>query len=55
MTQHATTSIDTTPHSDTVPGSRFSYASGISEKPLKGQTIGDCFDETVERYPERDA
>ncbi|MGC3872952.1 AMP-binding protein [Halomonas sp. GXIMD04776] len=47
MTQHATNS--------TVSTRSFSYASGISELPLKGQTIGDCFDETVERHPERDA
>ncbi|MDR5865980.1 AMP-binding protein [Halomonas koreensis] len=34
---------------------QFSYVSGISDTPLKGQTIGDCFDETVARFPERDA
>nr|WP_299239983.1 AMP-binding protein [uncultured Halomonas sp.] len=50
MTQHATPTVSTRSFS-----SPFSYASGISELPLKGQTIGDCFDETVERYPERDA
>ncbi|MFD2189816.1 AMP-binding protein [Pistricoccus aurantiacus] len=32
-----------------------SYVSGISDTPLKGQTIGDCFDETVSRFPQRDA
>lgn len=32
-----------------------SYISGISELPLKGQTIGDCFDETVARFAEREA
>ncbi|MBB3188982.1 AMP-binding protein [Halomonas cerina] len=32
-----------------------SYVSGISNTPLKGQTIGDCFDATVSRFPERDA
>jgi fatty-acyl-CoA synthase len=32
-----------------------SYVSGISDTPLKGQTIGDCFDETVARFPEREA
>ncbi|WP_445001075.1 AMP-binding protein [Halomonas mongoliensis] len=32
-----------------------SYVSGISDTPLKGQTIGDCFDETVSRFPEREA
>ncbi|RTR06389.1 AMP-binding protein [Halomonas nitroreducens] len=34
---------------------QISYVSGISDTPLKGQTIGDCFDDTVERFPERDA
>ncbi|XKE47179.1 AMP-binding protein [Halomonas organivorans] len=34
---------------------QISYVSGISDTPLKGQTIGDCFDETVERFPDRDA
>ncbi|MGO2133075.1 MAG: AMP-binding protein [Halomonas sp.] len=33
----------------------FSYVSGTSDTPLKGQTIGDCFDETAARFPERDA
>ncbi|SDJ63817.1 AMP-binding protein [Billgrantia gudaonensis] len=32
-----------------------SYVSGISDTPLKGQTIGDCFDETVARFPNGDA
>ncbi|MDT8877966.1 AMP-binding protein [Halomonas saccharevitans] len=32
-----------------------SYVSGISDTPLKGQTIGDCFDDTVTRFAERDA
>nr|WP_300312483.1 AMP-binding protein [Halomonas sp.] len=32
-----------------------SYVSGISDLPLKGQTIGDCFDDTVARFPDRDA
>ena len=32
-----------------------SYVSGISDTPLKGQTIGDCFDDTVSRFAERDA
>ncbi|MFG6137215.1 AMP-binding protein [Halomonas sp. B23F22_10] len=32
-----------------------SYLSGISDTPLKGQTIGDCFDDTVARFPDRDA
>lgn len=32
-----------------------SYVSGISDTPLKGQTIGDCFDATVARFPDREA
>ncbi|WP_329054703.1 AMP-binding protein [Amycolatopsis sp. NBC_01488] len=32
-----------------------SYASGISEVPLLGDTIGDNFDRTVAAYPDRDA
>ncbi|GAA0570445.1 AMP-binding protein [Halomonas salifodinae] len=32
-----------------------SYVSGISDTPLKGQTIGDCFDATVARFPNREA
>jgi len=35
--------------------SSVSYVSGISDTPLKGQTIGDCFDDTVARFAERDA
>ncbi|MCP1367101.1 AMP-binding protein [Halomonas sp. BBD48] len=48
MTRHATTT--------TVPQRRLdSYVSGISELPLKGQTIADCFDATVASHGERDA
>lgn len=32
-----------------------SYACGISDKPLIGVTIGDMFDQTVEKYPDNDA
>ncbi|MFE8073118.1 AMP-binding protein [Marinobacteraceae bacterium S3BR75-40.1] len=32
-----------------------SYVSGISETPLLGKTIGEQFDETVERYADQDA
>ncbi|ALM54653.1 AMP-binding protein [Halomonas huangheensis] len=32
-----------------------SYVSGTSDLPLKGQTIGDCFDDTAERFAEREA
>ncbi len=30
-----------------------SYVSGMSSQPLIGQTIGNCFDESVERWSER--
>ncbi|MBW2368526.1 MAG: AMP-binding protein [Deltaproteobacteria bacterium] len=33
----------------------WSYTSGASEKPLFGMTIGDMFDETVERYADEEA
>ncbi|WP_136063908.1 AMP-binding protein [Modicisalibacter radicis] len=42
-----------TPH--VVPVKQPSYVSGIAERPLKGETIGDCFDATVARYPDHDA
>ena len=32
-----------------------SYVSGISDTPLKGETIGDCFDATVARFPDGEA
>lgn len=32
-----------------------SYASGISQEPLLGSTIGDKFDEIVNRFPDKDA
>ncbi|KXS39081.1 MAG: fatty-acyl-CoA synthase [Halomonadaceae bacterium T82-2] len=48
-----------TPHTDTAsataPTPRYSYVSGISHQPLKGETIGDCFDAIVDSHPERDA
>ncbi|SFH46098.1 AMP-binding protein [Modicisalibacter xianhensis] len=48
MIRHATTT--------TAPLHRLdSYVSGISELPLKGQTIGDCFDATVANHADRDA
>lgn len=34
---------------------KLSYACGISDKPLIGMTIGDMFDQTVDRYPDNDA
>lgn len=33
----------------------WSYVSGTSDTPLLGLTIGDCFDQTVERYPDNEA
>jgi fatty-acyl-CoA synthase len=39
------------PHPPAVP----SYASGTSDVPLLGDTIGDNFDRTVAALPERDA
>jgi len=47
MTRQATTR--------TVPDTRPSYVSGTAERPLRGETIGDCFDATVALYPDRDA
>jgi fatty-acyl-CoA synthase len=32
-----------------------SYTSSTSDKPLLGMTIGDMFDQTVERYPDNEA
>jgi fatty-acyl-CoA synthase len=32
--------------------SELSYVSGVSEKPLLGQTIGDCFDATCAAHPD---
>ena len=34
---------------------QWSYVSGTSTKPLLGMTIGDAFDQTVARFPEREA
>ena len=34
---------------------KWSYVSGASTKPLLGITIGDAFDQTVARFPEREA
>ncbi|QJQ94442.1 MULTISPECIES: AMP-binding protein [Halomonadaceae] len=49
--RHASTHASETP----TPAAPGSYVSGISDTPLKGQTIGDCFDEIVERFEKRDA
>ena len=35
------------------PERRWSYASGASDIPLLGQTIGDLLDQTIDRYPDR--
>ncbi len=32
-----------------------SYASGVSDQPLLGNTIGEVLDQTVERFPDREA
>ena len=32
-----------------------SYVHGASNEPLKGQTVGACFDATVQRWPDREA
>src|SRR2546421_8569358 len=34
---------------------RWSYANGTSDVPLLGLTIGDMFDQTVEKYPDQPA
>lgn len=36
-------------------GTGWSYVSGTSDKPLLGITIGDMFDQIVERYPDNEA
>lgn len=36
-------------------GVRWSYANGTSDVPLLGVTIGDMFDQTVEKYPDHPA
>ncbi|MDE3228533.1 MAG: AMP-binding protein, partial [Chloroflexota bacterium] len=33
----------------------WSYVSGVSDTPLLGMTIGDAFDATVARFPDREA
>ena len=33
----------------------WSYTSGTSDTPLIGMTIGDTFDQTVERFPDNEA
>ena len=35
-----------------MPEHAWSYASGISDKPLLGLTIGDMFDQICARYPD---
>ncbi len=46
--EKSTTGVPTTQ-----TGRRWSYANGTSEVPLLGMTIGDMFDATVEKYPDR--
>ncbi len=38
-----------------VKNARLSYVHGVSDRPLKGHTVGACFDETARRWPEREA
>jgi fatty-acyl-CoA synthase len=42
-------------HDFITPAARPSYASGISDEPLLGDTIGDNFDRTVAAEPQREA
>jgi fatty-acyl-CoA synthase len=42
-------------HDFITPSAHPSYASGISEVPLLGDTIGDNFDRTVAAEPQREA
>src|SRR2546421_12218971 len=37
------------------PERRWSYTNGTSDTPLLGLTIGDLFDQTVEKYPDNPA
>jgi fatty-acyl-CoA synthase len=51
-----TTTHTSSPTADAAQaGQRWSYTSGISDTPLLGLTIGDMFDETVEKYPDHPA
>src|SRR5579884_1716545 len=51
-----TTMHTSSPTADAVQaGQQWSYTSGISDTPLLGLTIGDMFDETVEKYPDHPA
>jgi fatty-acyl-CoA synthase len=34
---------------------QLSYVHGASDEPLKGQTVGDCFDASARRFPDREA
>jgi fatty-acyl-CoA synthase len=43
------------PNSADRSATRWSYLSGTSDTPLLGTTIGDAFDRTVARFPDRDA
>ncbi|NIM27512.1 MAG: AMP-binding protein [Gammaproteobacteria bacterium] len=34
---------------------RLSYVHGLSDEPLKGETVGGCFDASARRFPDREA
>ncbi len=51
-TSHATNGANTSSDRGAI---RWSYASGTSDAPLLGMTIGDAFDRTVARFPDREA
>jgi fatty-acyl-CoA synthase len=38
-----------------VANTRLSYVHGASSEPLRGETVGACFDATCDRWPEREA
>jgi len=42
-------------HRYMVASARLSYVHGVSGEPLKGQTVGACFDATCDRWPDREA
>jgi fatty-acyl-CoA synthase len=52
MTQ---TQIDPSTQTQHRTARRMSYVSGTSDTPLLGMTIGDAFDRTVARFPDREA
>jgi|SRR5450755_1300730 fatty-acyl-CoA synthase len=51
----AVTQTSSTSPSNDQNARQWSYASGISDTPLLGLTIGDMFDQTAEKYPDNPA